>query len=225
MDDGVAKGSNIAVVLVIVAALIALAFGIFVVTKNQANEGSADLSSSLNTVATQVFQDFDQKIVSGNQVLSALKSFEGKPYAVLISTKAFAGDFPIAQTSDHPVAFVVQAGAQRFLNYNAILSADGVDVSPAPTAAQWTSNGSVGAILGGELASDATIEITMASTNGVFQHTTGFQTVDGNIFYDNSIGGVNRSGNSEYIPATTKFQANLIKDASGAYVGIVLRQL
>jgi|HigsolmetaAR204D_1030405.scaffolds.fasta_scaffold04764_3 type II secretory pathway pseudopilin PulG len=225
MDDGVAKGSNIAVVLVIVAALIALAFGIFVVTKNQANEGSADLASSLNTVSTQVFQDFDQKVVTGNQVLSALKSFEGKPYAILISTKAFANDFPIAQSNDHPVAFIVEAGGQNYINYNAILSADGTDITTAPTnAAGWPAT-SVTAISGGQRGGAINPVITMTSENGVFLHTTGFQTVQGNIFYDNSIGGVNRSGNSEYIPATTKFQANLIKDASGAYVGIVLRQL
>lgn len=233
MDDGVTKGSNIAVVLVIVAALIAVAFGIFVVTKNQANVGSADLSSSLNTVATQIFQDFDQKIVSGNQVLSALKSFEGKPYAVLISTTALATGFPIAQEADHPTGFFVNAGSRVYLNYNAVLSADGVDVTSSG-GINWASVTGVNALPGGTRIGNANntdirgltgAVIDIPIENGVYLHTAGFQTVDGNIHYDNAIGGATRSGSAEFIQSTTKFQSNLVKDASGSYVGVVLRQL
>lgn len=234
MEDGVSKGSNLAVVLTIAGAIVLIVFGIFIVMKFMMNEGSADLQKSLSTVSEQVFQDYDQKIVTGSQVKSALTTFEGKPFAILVQTRAFRDGHAIAKAVDHKQAYLVGDATNAnaaYINYNAILmGAGGGDA--ASEAALTTATG-LNILAGGAKAplTSGVATVTGASapkvsiSGGMYQFTTGFQTINGNIHYDNAKGGLNRSGNSEYIPASTKFQSNLIKDASGAYVGVVLRQL
>ena len=47
---------------------------------------------------------------------------------------------------------------------------------------------------------------------------------NGKVLRDDSVGGFGRTGNCEYIAATAKFTANLIKDESGTTIGIVFTQ-
>jgi hypothetical protein len=203
------------IVLLALAAVIGLGFGVFAIAKGVANEGTVNVQDSLSTVSSQVFLDYDQKIITGTQAVSGMKNFEGKPYAVLIQTKALAGNQSIASAADHPQAYVIGDNQSRaFLNYNAVLGADAAGSAPS------TINGGTnksGAVLSGSS--------QLKMENGTYQAPFGFALKGGEVLYDNSTAGIYKSGNAEYIPSSTKFQANVIKDGSGAYVGIVLRQL
>lgn len=214
MEREISSGAMLGIVLLALAAVIGLGFGVFAIAKGVANEGTVNVQDSLSTVSSQVFLDYDQKIITGTQAVSALKNFEGKSYAVMIQTKALAGGQSIASAADHPTAYVFSDNQSRkFLNYNAVLGKDAAGTATS-------------SIAGGTNVSAGTgTAATLTMENGTYKAPFGFALKNGEVLYDNSTAGIYKSGNAEYIPSNTKFQANVIKDGSGAYVGIVLRQL
>lgn len=214
MEREISSGAMLGIVLLALAAVIGLGFGVFAITKGVANDGTVQVQDSLGSVSTQVFLDYDQKIVTGTQVVSALKNFEGKPYAVLIGTKALntAG----LLSPDHDAHIVQQAdGKEFFVNYNAVLAitAGGGKWS----AAQQTPKGTA--------ASDGRAQNLINMVNGSYEVTNGFAATGGTVEYDKATGGVFKTGNAEYVPTASKFQANLLKDSGGQIMGIAFLQL
>ncbi len=209
MDREVSDISKLGVVLIAVAIIIGLAFMIFSVAKGTANDGTVKVQANLTQVGLSEFQDYDQKIITGTQVTSAYSNFEGKAYAVLISTQAIMdtdGNFTNAAgvDSDNPPESVetnrevVNSKGEDvglyYANYNALLGPDG--------------------------------EATLTIKNGAYI-TDGSLVVDdgGVIQFNNNIGNLSKSGMGEYIPSGAKFQANLVKDASGSILGVAFMQL
>ena len=229
MEKEISSGAMLGIVLIALAAIIGLGFGVFAIAKGTANDGIVQVQDNLGTVSQQQFQDYDQKVIAGTQVTSALKNFEGKAVSILVQTKALADGQSIASAGDHKLAPVVNlpysAGGSTvtggFLNYNAIMAKDanGTRTSTiAGGAAVGSATGSQPAKLTGAL------ELTLQ--NGVYNTAYGFATdSNGAVRFDNSTAGVYKSGNAEYVSSTAKFQANLIKDKSGTIVGVVFRQL
>lgn len=217
MEREISSGAMLGIVLLALAAVIGLGFGVFAIAKGVANEGTVNVQDSLSTVSTQVFMDYDQKVITGTQVHSAIRTFEGKPYAVLISTKALMGNQSIATVADHPSAYIMQDSttqATSYINYNAILGVDAAGTSPST-------------ILGGTNKTGAGVSTAsrIKLENGVFIAPHGFALKSGEVLYDNYTGGMSKSGNAEFVPTNTKFHANLLKDQSGAILGVVLSQL
>jgi hypothetical protein len=217
VEREISSGAMLGIVLLALAAVIGLGFGVFAIAKGVANEGTVNVQDSLSTVSLQVFMDYDQKIITGTQAISGMKNFEGKPYAVLINTKAILGNQKIASKADRPDgngANFAQDGKFAFLNYNAILAAASTGAASTP-------------VVGGEAAPTySTVSgPTLTLKNGTYIAPAGFVLTAGNVTYDNATGGIFKSGNAEFIPSSTKFQANLIKDQSNAIIGIALRQL
>lgn len=212
MEREISSGAMLGIVLLALAAVIGLGFGIFAIAKGVANDGTVGVQDSLGTVSTQAFLDYDQKVITGTQATSALKQFDGKGYAVLIATKALTGGQVTA--AEHTTAYVQWDGTTRFINYNAILANDSAGaLATVKTAAAGTAINAI----------SPTAQITL--TNGTYITANGFVAPSGNVKLDSQTAGVFKSGNGEYIPSSTKFQANLIKDNSGAIVGIALRQI
>jgi hypothetical protein len=213
VEREISSGAMLGIVLLALAAVIGLGFGVFAIAKGVANEGTVNVQDSLSTVSSQVFLDYDQKIITGTQAISAMKNFEGKPYAVLISTKALMQDQLIAPAVDHPKAYLTGDANTTFIAYNAVLAANPDGGAPV-------------SITGGTKRQSLGLATTYISLiNGTYVAPFGFTLLDGNVVYDNNTGGMYKSGNAEFVPTSTKFQANVIKDKSGAYVGIALRQM
>lgn len=213
MEREVSVGAMLGIVLIALAAIIALGFGIYGIAKGTASEGADDVRGSLERVSQQAFTDFDQRVVSGSQVLSALDTFAGEPVAILISTKALQNGQSIAGSADRPDgAYFVEDGKYPYVNYNAILASK-ADGTPA-------TKESAGA--------DAPTEISprIQFKNGYYVTDHGFALDNdtGAILYDSATGGLFKSGNAEYIASTAKFQANLLTDQSGTIMGVVFRQ-
>lgn len=228
MEKEISGGAMLGIVLIALAAIIGLGFGVFAIAKGTANDGIVQVQDNLATVSQQQFQDYDQKVIAGTQVTSALKNFEGKAVSVLVQTKALADGQSIAAAGDHPTAPVVNAPysiggkvvSGGFLNYNAIMAKDSdgnATNTIAGGAAVGTATTSQPAKLTGAL------ELTLK--NGVYNTDFGFASENGSVLFDNSTAGVYKSGNAEFVSSTAKFQANLIKDKSGTIVGVVFRQL
>ncbi|MNV34414.1 hypothetical protein D3C71_1258300 [compost metagenome] len=217
MDNEISKGTNLGVVLLALAAVIGLGFSIFMIAKNLANDGTSNVQDTLQTVSEQIFADFDQKVVTGTQLLGAIKNFNGKPYALLIATKAFNNTQQVATVADHPIVYTATQGTTTLINYNAILAGQASGSAPRDLGSTdprtKTSTGGAGTAL------------TLTMTNGTVIAPFGFYMQSGGIVYDSNTAGIYKSGNAEYIPVNTKFQAYLIKDASGTTMGIYAKQL
>lgn len=198
MEGEISRGAMLGIVLIALAAIIGLGFGIFAIAKGVANEGTTNVQDQLSQVSLATFNDFDQKVVTGTQVLSAYSNFAGKPYAILIATRSYLD----GNTEGLSGAPEVQTDVAdlTFLNYNALLG-------PAKDA---------------EGAGGAELEYS----NGIFIQKSPFlMDGSGKIQYNTVTDKLSKSGQVEYVPSTARFEANLIKDPSGTIMGIAFQQV
>lgn len=204
MEGEISRGAMLGIVLIALAAIIGLGFGIFAIAKGVANEGTTNVQDQLSQVSLATFNDFDQKVVTGTQVMSAYSNFAGKPYAILIATRSYLdgnteglSKAPEVQTDDADL---------KFLNYNALLG-------PAGGAGGDGDAGGAG---------DAVLEYS----NGIFiQESPFLMDASGKIQYNTVTDKLSKSGQVEYVPSTARFEANLIKDPSGTIMGIAFQQV
>ena len=56
------------IVLIALAAVIGLGFGVFAIAKGVANEGVVNVQDNLGAVSDSAYTDYDNKIVTGTQV-------------------------------------------------------------------------------------------------------------------------------------------------------------
>ena len=88
MEKEISNGAMLGIVLIALAAIIGLGFGVFAIAKGVANEGVTGVQENLDVVNSSAFTDYDQKIVTGTQVVSAIQGFEGKNVSILIATSS-----------------------------------------------------------------------------------------------------------------------------------------
>lgn len=234
MEKEISSGTMLGIVLIALAAVIGLGFGVFSIAKGVANEGTVNVQDNLGTVSESAFEDYNDKIVTGTMVKSAVTNFTGKSVAILISTTAMNKQVkPYASHKSIQVYELSESGttnidgatlikgsadklgqtpikAKYYVNYNALIGSTAATDSEGVTTVEWEKGGS------------------MALKDGVYQAdgvSFAVDQVSGKVQFDNSVGGFSRSGNCEYISASAKFEANLIKDTSGTTIGIIFTQM
>lgn len=217
MEKEISSGAMLGIVLIALAAIIGLGFGVFAIAKGTANDGLVQVQDNLASVGESVYDDYNQKVVTGTQVVSAYNTFEGKSIAILIATKAHLTSQDSGHHSDHADPIYVKTdqtttdsegvtqNEYKMINYNALLAnaenGDGTDAN-APDSAG------------------------IKLVNGTYIATKGFQAdANSNVLFDKITSGMSKSGNTEYIPSTARFNANLIKDSSGTVLGIAFVQI
>lgn len=212
MEKEISNGTMLGIVLIALAVIIALGFGIFAIAKGTANEGVTKVQTNLVNVQASEFTDYDQTVVTGTQAKSAISNFEGKSVAVLIATSAWQN---CAKSSK--VGAVAFSGASTKFNTYAVNGApEGI--------AAFKFDGTFDAInYNALLAKDATLKFD----NGKYIATGGFNTgkSGASVQFYNSIGDLNKSGMTEFVNPGAKFAANLIKDSSGTTMGIIFVQI
>ena len=247
MEKEISSGTMLGIVLIALAAVIGLGFGVFSIAKGVANEGTVGVQDNLNTVTDSAFEDYNDKIVTGTQVKSAIQNFEGKSVAILVNTTAMNKGV-VSYTGRSSGATVFGYGSTGafvpYVNYNALLAStsDGNDISAR---AEATEDGKTTVSMA--LADKATGYITedneelwseLCATigedtytpakmkDGVLTICNAFAIDDtGKVKTDLSVGGLSKTGNCEYVSPSSKFEANLIKDTSGTNIGIMFTQL
>lgn len=223
MEKEISSGTMLGIVLIALAAVIGLGFGVFSIAKGVANEGTVGVQDNLNTVTDSAFEDFNDKIVTGTQVKSALQNFEGKSVAILINTTAM--NKGVKTYTNHEAVTFHKLGDVPYANYNALLGKDSAGAA-AGTVAKNTAAAEAGkAVSDIESFNNAGTAVTMK--DGCLTISQAFQidSNTGKVLFDNSIGGLSRSGNCEYISTSSKFIANLVKDTSGTNIGILFTQM
>ena len=100
MGEESVKGANMGVILIIFAAILALGLIIFMLARNMANEGLTNVSERLEAASNSEFSDYDQKVIVGQRIQSALNSFKGKRVAILIATQGLTDKVAVEYPSN-----------------------------------------------------------------------------------------------------------------------------
>lgn len=92
MEGELGSGARIAIALIVIGVIISIIFVILGFTRGTTNQGITTVQNSMDSMSLAQFDDYDQKILSGTQVVSAIKLFEGRPVAQVVRTKAQMGN-------------------------------------------------------------------------------------------------------------------------------------
>ena len=208
MEKEISSGTMLGIVLIALAAVIGLGFGVFSIAKGVANEGTVGVQDNLNVVSDSAYEDYNDKIITGTMVKSAVQNFAGKSVAILINTNSMTKG--VKSYANHDALYVRDVGGVYYVNYGAVIAKGAGGTAPATV-----KGGS--AITGGTSTFDK-----LTDDAG----TAGAVIKDGVLtISDNSVGGFSRTGNCEYISPSAKFEANLIKDTSGTTIGMIFKQM
>ena len=215
MEKEISSGAMLGIVLIALAAVIGLGFGVFAIAKSTANEGIVGVQDSLTQVSESTFADYDQKTVTGSQVKSFISTMSGKSYSMLVATTAgqksgvTANKVPVGKLSNTAEG----AATAYFVNYGALITCTAACSEINAGAAITSAPNAIGLLLtNGVWGSDKTNEVSFVLENN-------------KIKFNNQTSGLTTVGTGECVPDATKFKANLIKDTSGTIKGVVFEQI
>lgn len=86
MEGELGSGARIAIALIVVGVIIGIIFVILGFTRGATNQGVGTVQNAMDQMQSSTFDDYDQQIMSGTQVSSAIKLFEGRPIGVIVIT-------------------------------------------------------------------------------------------------------------------------------------------
>src|SRR5690606_27021886 len=87
MEGEMGAGARIAIALIVIGVIISVIFVILGFTRGTTNQGITTVQTSMDSMSLAQFDDYDQQILSGTQVMAAVKLFEGRPVGTIIITK------------------------------------------------------------------------------------------------------------------------------------------
>ena len=220
MSEDVSATMRVGITVILVAALVATVLNLMVMSNSLLSGGQTTLQSGIDSVSTQEFASYDNTKVSGTQVSTALSLFQGRDVAILIQTKAFA------EAAD--------GGADKAINYGAILTEDGKSSSPDNMPAKQTYSSDTSSTYLTQQAKTAYV-VNFADTdveNTAIIRKAGAANYEGYLHNHNGlvdssydIIGTTELGNSAYLLSSSRFSSVLIKDPTGSIIGIFFRQL
>lgn len=136
---------SLGIVLIAIAVVITLGFGIFAVGKRLANNGQNDLVSQVDQINQSTFTDLDQQVITGTRLKGVINQLSAGNYAVLLNTLALrnnqadaatvTGDLydSVVKNNDNTPYTIVMTNypsqsakgtpiaSTAFINYNAIM--------------------------------------------------------------------------------------------------------
>lgn len=220
MSEDVSATMRVGITVILVAALVATVLNLMVMSNSLLSGGQTTLQSGIDSVSTQEFASYDNTKVSGTQVSTALSLFQGRDVAILIQTKAFA------EAAD--------GGADKAINYGAILTKDGKSSSSSNMPAKRTyASGTSSTYLTPQAKTAYIVNFSDTDVaNTAIVRKAGAANYEGYLHNSNGlvdssydIIGTTELGNSAYLLSSSRFSSVLIKDPTGSIIGIFFRQL
>ena len=86
MGSDLNEGVKIGIGLVIIIFVVSVVLGLLMIVKNLTNSSASQLESGLNQILNTTYDDYDQQIVSGTKVTSAVKLFQGESIGIIVIT-------------------------------------------------------------------------------------------------------------------------------------------
>lgn len=220
MSEDVSATMRVGITVILVAALVATVLNLMVMSNSLLSGGQTTLQSGIDSVSTQEFASYDNTKVSGTQVSTALSLFQGRDVAILIQTKAFA------EAAD--------GGADKAINYGAILTKDGKSSTPSNMPAKQTyASGTSSTYLTPQAKTAYIVNVSDTDVaNTAIVRKAGAANYEGYLHNSNGlvdssydIIGTTELGNSAYLLSSSRFSSVLIKDPTGSIIGIFFKQL
>jgi len=214
MGTDISEGAKVGIILIILCALIAIVFSLLTMMKNITSSGSQSLQNGLDQLSDSEFQNYDQKTVSGTDVMSAIKIFEGRPVSFVVVTSAdkkanasgttwtghLYGAFLTACT---PSSTAGKDGGQNAGN------TFGVSVDSANS--------------GSEPADAPTTGIVKYAGNSYYIGAL-YTDAAGSVQYNMNVRPLSVTGTKTFVRSSAKFIAELIKDTTGTKIGVCFVQ-
>lgn len=231
MEKEISSGTMLGIVLIALAAVIGLGFGVFSIAKGVANEGTVGVQDNLAVVSESSFEDYNDKIVTGTMVKSAVQNFTGKSVGILINTTAMDKEVKPYVSHQNLNVYTLDGNviemASTKKNYTGSSENIGTKLGDASKHYYVNYNALFGATASAGVVDWADSSGTLTLKDGIYNAVEAPFAIDetsGKVQFDYSVGGFGRTGNCEYLNATAKFDANLIKDETGVTIGIVFTQ-
>lgn len=206
MFADISESMKIAIGLFIISAVIAVAFTIMQFSRTATSQGVTMVENSMNAMQLSKFDDYDQKNgLSGTQVRSAMKLFDGSDVAILVATM-----------SGQNVNGTLPEGTRNYFNYGALVASgtnyDSVSVSrPSDKGVADKYRAPLVTVREG------------TRKESYYSMDLHLSTAGTKIFYNDRMW-TEVAGKPEYIRTTAKFSSSLIKDNTGEIVGILFTQ-
>jgi len=238
MKGEVSDTAMLAVTIIALALVVSIGFGLFQYARSILNQGSGNLTASLDSVGSAKFSDYDQTTVTSNQINAAIQNFDGTAVAILLRTKAYS-------TAGNRLATdaVKEDGTKRYCIGAYATKDDGtagnklqediVTITGKKTGAKqdliWFNYNAI-------LKTNSTATVTSQDTipsdaannllfeSGTYYFSNGFYVIDGVVQYYRVYTNTKTTGMTEYVAPGTRWESNLIKDNTGSTIGIVFTQ-
>lgn len=220
MSEDVSATMRVGITVILVAALVATVLNLMVMSNSLLSGGQTTLQSGIDSVSTQEFASYDNTKVSGTQVSTALSLFQGRDVAIIIQTKAFA------EAAD--------GGADKAINYGAILTKDGKSSTSSNMPAKQTyASGTSSTYLTPQAKTAYIVNFSDTDVaNTAIVRKAGAANYEGYLHNSNGlvdssydIIGTTELGNTAYLLSSSRFSSVLIKDPTGSIIGIFFKQL
>lgn len=209
MGEDISTGAKIGIILIILCALIAIVFALLTMMRNITNSGSGQLQNGLDQMQNSQFQDYDNKIVTGTQVMSAMKIFEGQPVGFIVRTVK-------NKTKGTPTKCQYPAA------YGCAMSQDATKATIEP----WLKDGVAGAKCDDYTAAAhwQIADKSLAKSEGDSKYILALYQDSGSYVYNMNTKPCTAAGSCTYIRGAGKFMSSLIYDETDQIIGIYFDQ-
>lgn len=238
MGDEAVDGSKMGTKLIMFVAIIGLALVAFLVGKALVNTGVDNLETASRNINDSQFSDYNNKVVKGRSVKSALETFANKEVIILIHTLSEGDAASSSSSTETSFQEAVNKGrAKNDANVNKTGETGGntsdskalertITVGGASLSLDNNSGiGKAAPIFMNYNAIAETGKVTI-DKNGGYIYDADFVT-DKNtsaVLYNLQTRYTTKKGSPEYIADGSSFDASLIKNTAGEIVGIVFSQ-
>lgn len=239
MGDEAVDGSKMGTKLIMFVAIIGLALVAFLVGKALVNTGVDGLETASRNINDSRFSDYNNKVVKGRSVKSALETFANEEVIILVHTLSEGDKDKDVTGKESTRAFEEKLSKARSEN-DKIKPSDkklsqginlerAIEVSvPAGKDLKLDSNGGIGTADPIFMDYNAVAEDNKVSIdkNGGYIYDADFVTdkSTGSVVYNLQTRYTTKKGSPEYIADGSSFDASLLKNTAGEIVGIVFSQ-
>ena len=244
MGDEAVDGSKMGTKLIMFVAIIGLALVAFLVGKALVNTGVDGLETASRNINDSRFSDYNNKVVKGRSVKSALETFANEEVIILVHTlnegdlalstgstsqaENFAREVVKSRLDDDKTNGHIDEDAAKKMTAGDMKSLYAVSVEHGNKKLSLDSNKGIGTaaplfVNYNALAIDGKVSI---DKNGGYIYDADFVTDSntGSVLYNLQTRYTTKKGSPEYIADGSSFDASLLKNTAGEIVGIVFSQ-
>ena len=209
MGEDLSAGIKIAIVIIILCAITSVVISLFTITKNLTNEASAEFQSGAQALQDLYWDDYDQRTVTGNQVIALLKTTRNKDIAIIVRT---------VRSSNAPLE------ATNGINYGVALNCYRKAKSDSTGYTVYTAASDI--VTTDKYAENAkNIDVLFYDTKeNVYRGMPYKKNGTTDLVYYTTISATTNKESSLYINPLHDFEAHLILDSTGTKVGVFFDQ-